>query len=99
MAETQNDNEVYHFAKLAEGDEGIDASSDTRCAILAVCVADQQRAGFKSYIDLRQASCPDCTAPGFNTGWGFWRFACGAEILSDGEPCEPCGDKSESING
>lgn len=50
------------------------AADDPRIAILACCVADQQRAGFKHRIDLRELRC-SCGASGFNTGWGFWRFA------------------------
>jgi hypothetical protein len=63
---------------------------DPRLALLAVCVHSQQSAGFKNYIDLREVECPTCEAPGFNTGWGYWRFTCGAETLTCGEPSAPC---------
>lgn len=42
-------------------------------------------------IDRRIIQCPSCKAAGMNTCWGYWAFECGAEVLSDGEPCEPCG--------
>lgn len=45
-------------------------------------------------IDRRVVNCPDCGAAGMNTCWGYWEFTCGAEILPDGEPNEPC--KSQS---
>ncbi len=60
-------------------------------AVLAVCIANQQRAGFGAYLDVREVKCADCGASGFNTGWGFWRFSCGLEVMTDGEPSEPCG--------
>lgn len=41
-------------------------------------------------IDRRVVYCPDCGAGGMNTTWGYWRFTCGAEILTDGEPSVPC---------
>lgn len=44
-------------------------------------------------IDRRIAECPDCKSPGMNTCWGYWAFECGAEILSDGEQSEPCGQE------
>jgi hypothetical protein len=76
-----------------------DLSSDERIACLATCVVSQQSAGFRNVIDIREAHCPDCTASGFNTGWGYWSFACGAEILTDGEPSERCGRTKPSKNG
>jgi hypothetical protein len=80
---------VYRFAPSSVGDTNL--AQDERIALLAVCVASQQSAGFRDYIDLREAACPNCEAVGFNAGWGYWAFVCGAEILSDGEPCKPCG--------
>ena len=73
-----------------------DLSADPRLACLAVCVVNQQAAGFRNAIDIREATCPDCKASGFNTGWGFWRFSCGAEILIGGEFGEPCGAREDS---
>lgn len=64
---------------------------DARLALLACCVATQQAAGFRDYIDLRQGECPDCKAAGFNTGWGVWQFTCGGEAFPDGEEATPCG--------
>ncbi|MCP5087904.1 MAG: hypothetical protein GY952_14015 [Rhodobacteraceae bacterium] len=72
---------------------GGDLSEDPKLALLATCIINQQRAGFKNVVDLREELCPDCNAPGFNTGWGFLRFTCGAEILSCGEEAEPCGER------
>lgn len=48
-------------------------------------------------IDRRIVECPDCGASGMNTCWGYWAFECGAEILSDGEPSEPCGAATTAI--
>lgn len=81
--------EAIRFAECSE--EMPRAADQERLDCLAAAVLNQQRAGFKSYVDTREAKCADCGASGFNTGWGFWHFACGLEILSDGEPREPCG--------
>lgn len=70
--------------------DGVNLADDPKIALLAACIVNQQVAGFKKRVDLRQVSCVDCGAPGFNTGWGYWRYLCGAEILSDGEPSAPC---------
>ncbi len=67
-----------------------DLSSNPRMALLAVCIKSQQDAGFKHTIDLREGKCSDCNASGFNTGWGVFKFTCGAEILTDGEMTTPC---------
>ena len=72
-----------------------DLSGDPRIRCLAACLVNQQAAGFKHVIDLREAKCPDCDASGFNTGWGYWQFACGAEILTDGTPSKDCGETAE----
>lgn len=84
---------AYSF--IRGGKVTADLSTDPRLALLAGCVADQQRAGFGNHIDLREARCPDCKEPGFNTGHGFWVFTCGAETLTDGEPCRPCPHRSK----
>jgi hypothetical protein len=62
-------------------------------------ILSQHEAGFETekgipVVDLREAECPDCKSEGYNTGWGYWKFVCGAEFLSDGEPSKPCGKKS-----
>lgn len=87
---------AFRFA--VDGDSCINLAGDRRIALLAVCVASQQGAGFGDYLDLRQVECPACRAPGFNTGWGAWRFTCGAEVLGgeDVDFTEPCGAKTEA---
>lgn len=94
QTETKDEGEAFRFAKLADDDaEAINCADDERLALMAVCVAHQQNAGFKTYIDLRQAPCQDCGGAGFNTGWGYWLHVCGAEVMSGGEPSAPCGRK------
>lgn len=75
-----------------------DLSGDPTLRLMAECVADQQSAGFKNSIDLRKWLCPTCRAAGFNVGWGYRRFVCGAEILNDGEDTEskPCGGRAQA---
>lgn len=58
-------------------------ADDPRLALMAACVANQQRAGFGSLIDIRQFTCPGCKSAGFNTGWGCVEFVCGAEAADD----------------
>lgn len=66
--------------------------TDERLALMAVCVATQQSAGFKRTIDIREWSCPSCRSPGFNTGLGYVRFTCGAEhTVGDDGLSTPCG--------
>jgi hypothetical protein len=55
----------------------------TMATILEECLASQKKAGFKQE-DRRSVPCPMCTSPGYNTGWGWWAFECGGEVLSDG---------------
>ena len=75
-------------------------ADDPVIALLAVCIHSQQAAGFREAIDLRQVECPDCGSEGFNSGWGYWRFVCGAEVLTDGTPGEPCPkDKPDPPSG
>lgn len=83
----------YRYAPDSDGT--VNLATDLRLSLLAVCVASQQGAGFKNYLDLREAPCPECKAPGFNTGWGYWMHTCGAEILSDGEISEACRARKE----
>lgn len=88
---------TYRFLR-AEPNAGFVANhaDDPKLALMAVCVATQQAAGFREAIDLREVHCPDCGASGFNTGWGVWRFVCDAAIHSDGEPADPCGAVEEA---
>jgi hypothetical protein len=72
-------------------EEHVPAATDQeRLNCLAACIANQQQAGFKDYLDTREIHCETCGASGFNTGWGFFEFACGATLLSDGEGGDPC---------
>lgn len=97
MPATNEDSEKGEAIRFAEFTDEMPRSDDQeRLDCLAAAVLNQQRAGFKSYVDTREAKCADCGASGFNTGWGFWHFACGMEILSDGEPGEPCGRTNPS---
>jgi hypothetical protein len=50
----------------------------------------QRGAGF-ARPDTREVTCAGCQALGMNTGWGYWKFRCGAEVLSDGEHSSECG--------
>lgn len=83
---------TFRFAEVDRSEIGEvrNLAEDPVIACLLTAVANQQAAGFKNYIDARQAPCPTCGKPGFNTGWGFWQFVCGAEFHADGTPCEPC---------
>lgn len=90
MTETseQDGERRMRFAEHTE----IDAAPDQlRLNALAAAVVNQQAAGFGEYIDTREVHCANCGASGFNTGWGYWHFSCGLELLSDGEgECSPC---------
>lgn len=88
----EKEEEEFRFAKLDPSDDATNAADNERDALMAVCVALQQGAGFKTYIDLREPRCLDCGASGFNTGWGYFQYTCGLEVMSDGEPCAPCGN-------
>ena len=71
-------------------EKGVPAAADQeRINHLAACIANQQRAGFKDYLDTREVHCETCGASGFNTGWGFFEFVCGATLMPDegGDPC------------
>lgn len=82
---------AWRFLRSQEADDTTNLADDPRIALLAGCVANQQRnAGFGLTIDIREAKCPACRAPGFNTGMGFWAHTCGAEYLASGETAEPC---------
>jgi hypothetical protein len=71
-----------------------EAMSD-KTPILNECLDSQKRAGFK-FEDRRKVTCR-CGASGYNTGWGWWRFECGAEVLSDGNIDVPC-SKTEAAD-
>lgn len=95
MAETE--------IKFMRGDEEgcTNLADDPKIALIAACIVMQQSAGFRdkkgnAVVDLRQIDCPECNAPGFNTGWGHWLFQCGAEIIpgDDAHFSEPCGKKA-----
>lgn len=58
-------------------------------ALLDECLKSQTAAGFQE-PDRRHVNCPGCSAEGYNSGWGYWRFECGAEFLSDGTSDKPC---------
>lgn len=83
-----DETETYRFAKAEDGQ--VTLETDPRLGLFAVCIAHQQSAGFGNYIDAREFNCPECGAPGFNTGWGVIRYTCGAEYHSDGTPAERC---------
>lgn len=82
------DGQPMRFA--AHDEMAPEAADQNRLNCLAAAIANQQRAGFKDYLDTREMHCACCQASGFNTGWGFWEFSCGMTILSDGEQDEPC---------
>lgn len=77
----------YRFSELGEVSE--------RDRLLAASIANQQRAGFDNLLDIREHNCPDCNAPGFNSGWGVIDFTCGSSWLAgdDSECAIPCGPK------
>lgn len=84
------------FMRSDDADKNL--ADDPRIALIASCVVMQQAAGFRdkkgnAVVDLRQIDCPECDAPGFNTGWGVFLFQCGAEITTGEDACltEPCG--------
>jgi hypothetical protein len=60
-------------------------------ALALTCGFLQAQAGFRE-PDMGSGACPNCRMIGFNTGWGYTRFACGAEILNGAEPewDKPC---------
>lgn len=94
------DNE-HEIVFMRDHDEEPNLADDPKIALLAVCIVSQQSAGYRdkqgnAVVDLRQTSCPECSSPGFNTGFGFWRCVCGAELLPEGELSEPCQKKKAS---
>lgn len=64
-------------------------------SLFEACLDSQRNAGFKTE-DRRVVQCPSCGADGYNSGWGFWHFECGAEILTSGHADAPsCGAKDK----
>lgn len=59
-------------------------------AHFATCLLSQQEAGFGDTVDARQVDCPTCGAPGFNSGWGYWSFACGGQMLTSEDAAATC---------
>ena len=78
----------YRFAPSIDGAPSLHI--EDRLALMAKCIADQQRAGFGEYLDIRQFECCGCGAPGFNTGWGVTEYTCGASVHSDGTWSDKC---------
>lgn len=98
---TEDTEEHWRFLTAVADSGTVDLAGDRRLACMAVAVATQSAfAGFalRRIIDIRQAQCPTCKGAGFNTGLGFWMFECGAEIMPDGEECEPCGAAVSEID-
>ena len=65
----------------------------TEAGLRAECEAAQEAAGFKKHGCWpwpHEVKCEHCGALGLNTGWGWWAFTCGAEVLSDGHVDVPC---------
>jgi hypothetical protein len=95
----QEEDHHWRFMRATPESGLVDRSSDAGFACLAVAVATQvTSAGFQKQllIDLRETTCPDCGAVGYNTGMGFWLHACGSEWLSDGTPDVECGGPQQS---
>lgn len=86
-------NEIQFAAGTQADGWAKNLAEDKTTALLAACIVGQQSAGFGTAVDLRQAACPDCGSAGFNTGWGFFKHLCGAEVVNgeDGGMSEPCG--------
>jgi len=80
------------FGDDAPDDGGyVNLARDGRLRLMAECVVTQQRAGFGDVLDLRQCPCPECGQPGFNTGLGYFRHTCGAEVTNGEDPdCSGC---------
>jgi hypothetical protein len=88
------DEKPIRFYRLSRDEKAagcINCADDERLSLMAACIKAQQDAGFRELIDIRQAECPKCQAPGFNTGWGYLAYTCGAELTggTDFNPCTP----------
>lgn len=81
---------------IMENDPSVEnLATDGKMRLLASCIISQQNAGFKDakgkpVADMRVLRCANCGAHGYNTGWGYWKFECGAEQMPDGEPSRVC---------
>lgn len=73
---------VQTFVGEAPHPEGESKDGGLRLAIQ--CGHLQAKAGFERPDD-RVFQCPSCSSPGFNTGWGYCAFECGAEMLNGEE--------------
>lgn len=71
--------EIAGNTPLPEGE-----SKDGGLRLAVQCGHLQARAGF-ARPDDRVFACPSCALPGFNTGWGYCAFECGAEVLNGEE--------------
>lgn len=78
----------FRFLRSQAGETNLVEHDSTK--LLAECIVLQQRAGFGDVIDLRQVDCPTCHAHGYNTGFGYVAFTCGAEMMPDGELSKEC---------
>lgn len=86
----------YSVMADSEGFENL--AHDPKLRLLAECIADQQAAGFRFVLDLRQAPCPGCGAPGFNTGWGYFRHTCGSEVTNgEDADCDGCTGRAPAL--
>lgn len=89
LVQKVRDEGVFQFAPASDGVPSL--ADDSKIGLLTICIAHQQAAGFGIYIDAREFKCPSCQAPGFNTGFGYFKFTCGAEVLTvDGDFTEAC---------
>lgn len=78
------------------------AAEDPMIRLLCENVVSQRLANFhykgEPLVDARRFSCPSCGAAGFNSGWGYCVFTCGAEVTNgeDGEFTAECPHEGES---
>ncbi len=87
------------YRVMADGEGFENLAHDPKLLLLAECIADQQTAGFGNVLDLRQAPCPECGAPGFNSGWGFFRHTCGADVTNGEDPdCSGCASARRALS-
>lgn len=83
----------FEYIRSDEGEANL--SNDSSIKFLAQCIVFQQRAGFGHVIDLRRATCSICKSCGYNTGFGYFKFLCGAELMTDGDESIPCPDADQ----
>lgn len=87
------------FLRSPADSETPSLDDDPIISLLARAIISQQRAGFKDTADIRKFTCYRCKSAGFNTGWGFIAYVCGAEVLSDGEIDKACPADGGNGNG